>query len=75
MEHWGGLNMNYTEAIMTIVRYGKEFQAIEQLLKFAETKNKKIEKENTTMSSCLKAIRKINKRKNEAIDALCDWDD
>lgn len=67
--------MNYTETIMTIVRYGKEFQAIEQLLKFVEMENKKIEKENATMSSCLKAISKINKRKNEAIDALCDWDD
>lgn len=67
--------MDYTEAIMTIVRYDKEFQAIEQLLKFVEMKNKKIEKENATMSSCLKAIRKINKRKNEAIDALCDWED
>ena len=50
--------MNYTEAIMTIVRYGKEFQAIKDLLEFVERKNEKIEKENATMSSCLKAIKK-----------------
>lgn len=66
--------MSYTEAIMTIVRYGKEFQAIEELLRFVERKNEKIKKENATMFSCLKAIKKINRQKNEAIDALCDWE-
>lgn len=66
--------MDYMEAIMTIVRYGKEFQAIEELLRFVEIKNEKIEKDNATMSSCLRAIGKINKGKNEAIDALCDWE-
>lgn len=67
--------MNYTEAIMTIVRYGKEFQAIGDLLKFVKIKNEKIEKENTTKSSCLRAIKKINQQKNSAIDALCDWEE
>lgn len=33
--------MNYTEAIMTIVRYGKEFQAIEELFGFVKRKNEK----------------------------------
>lgn len=61
MRSVGGLNMSYTEAIMTIVRYGKEFQAIGDLLKFVKIKNEKTEKENTTMSSCLKAIKKINR--------------
>ena len=75
MRSVGGLNMSYTEAIMTIVRYGKEFQAIGDLLKFVKIKNEKTEKENTTMSSCLKAIKKINRQKNEAIDALCDMDE
>ena len=60
---------------MTIVRYGKEFQAIGDLLKFVKIKNEKTEKENTTMSSCLKTIKKINRQKNEAIDALCDMEE
>ena len=67
--------MSYTEAIMTIVRYGKEFQAIGDLLKFVKIKNEQTEKENTRMSSCLKAIKKINRQKNEAIDALCDMEE
>ena len=75
MRSVGGLNMSYTEAIMTIVRYGKEFQAIGDLLKFVKIKNEKTEKENTTMSSCLKTIKKINRQKNEAIDALCDMEE
>jgi len=66
--------MSYTEAIMTIVRYGKEFQAIEELLGFVKRKNEKIEKDNATKSSCLRAIKKINQQKNSAIDALCDWE-
>lgn len=64
--------MNYTEAIMTIVRYGKEFQAIEELFGFVKRKNEKIEKENATMSSCLRAIKKINRQRDKSIDALCD---
>ena len=44
MRSVGGLNMSYTEAIMTIVRYGKEFQAIGDLLKFVKIKNEKTRK-------------------------------
>ena len=35
-----------------------------------------LEKDNAEMSSCLRAIKKINGGKNEAIDALCEkeWD-
>lgn len=66
--------MNYTEAIMTIVRYGKEFQAIKELFGFVKRKNEKIEKENATMSSCLRAIKKINRQRDKSIDALCDWE-
>ena len=64
--------MNYTEAIMSIVRYGKELQAIDDLLSFLKKKIEKTEKDNATMSSCLTAIKKINRQKSEAIDALCE---
>jgi hypothetical protein len=32
----------------------------------------KLEKDNAEMSSCLTAIKKINRSKNDAIDALCE---
>lgn len=37
-----------------------------------ERNTNKIEQEHVEMSSCLMAIKKINKSKNEDIDALCE---
>ena len=64
--------MTYEEAIKTIISQGKEIDAINFLFNGLCADINKLYHENAEMSSCLRAIQKINKRKNEAIDALCE---
>lgn len=60
------------EAIQTIINLGEEAKAVKILMERIERKIEIIEKDNAEMSSCLRAIKKINKSENIAIDALCD---
>ncbi len=64
--------MTYEEAIKTIISQGKEIDAINFLSNSLYKYINKLDQENSEMSSCLRAIKKINKGKNEAIDALCE---
>ena len=64
--------MTYEEAIKTIISQGREIDAINFLLNSLYKYINKLDSENSEMSSCLRAIKKINKGKNEAIDALCE---
>ena len=64
----------YTEAIKTIMAQGKELEAIKDLFSIYEDRMRKIKSDKATLLACVKAIEKINRHKNEAIDALCDWE-
>lgn len=64
--------MTFDEAIKTIVDLNEEIKAVKILMDRIERNTDKIEHEHAEMSSCLRAIKKINKSENEAIDALCE---
>ena len=64
--------MTYEEAVAAIINQGREIDAINFLFNSLCADINKLYKENAEMSSCLRAIKKINKGKNEAIDALCE---
>ena len=63
------------EAISIIIGLEEEIEAVQILLERIKRKTDKLEKDNAEMSSCLRAIKKINKSENMAIDALCDRSD
>lgn len=64
--------MTFEEAIITIIDLNEEIKAVKILMDRIERNTDKIEHEHANMSSCLRAIKKINKGKSEAIDALCE---
>ena len=64
--------MSFEDAINTIVELNEEIRAVKFLMGVIESNTETLEEENAEMSSCLRAIRKINRNKNEAIDALCE---
>lgn len=64
--------MTFEEAIKTIIELNEEIKAVKILMDRIEINTEKIEHEHAEMSSCLRTIKKINKGKNEAIDALCE---
>lgn len=64
--------MTYEEALITIINENKQIDAINFLSNSLYKYINKLDQENSEMSSCLRAIKKINKGKNEAIDALCE---
>ena len=64
--------MTYEEALTTIINENKQIDAINFLSNSLYKYINKLDQENSEMSSCLRAIKKINKGKNEAIDALCE---
>lgn len=64
--------MSFERAIKTIVDLNEEIKAIKFLLGYVQGNVENLEKENAEMSSCLRAIKKINREKNEAISALCE---
>ena len=64
--------MRFEEAIKTIIDLNEEIRAVKILMDHIERNTDKIESEHAEMSACLRAIKKINKGKNEAIDALCE---
>lgn len=64
--------MEFENAIKTIIESGEEIKAVKILLERIEQNIENLEKRNSNMSFCLNAIQKINRNKNEAIDALCE---
>ena len=64
--------MSFQKAIETIIELNEEVKAVKILMKCIEHNIDHIEKDNAEMSSCLRAIKKINKNRNDAIDALCE---
>ena len=64
--------MRFEEAIKTIIDLNEEIKAVKILMDRIERNTDRIESEHAEMSACLRAIKKINKSENEAIDALCE---
>lgn len=64
--------MSFEQAIKTIVDLNEEIKAVKLLMAYIESNTENLESENCRMASCLKAIKKINREKNEAISALCE---
>ena len=64
--------MDFARAISTIIELNEEVKAVEILIACIKGNIARIEEENAKMSSCLRAIQKINRDKNEAISALCE---
>lgn len=64
--------MSFEEAIKMIIDLNEEIKAVKILMDRIEHNTNKIEQENAEMSSCIRAIQKINRDKNEAISALCE---
>lgn len=64
--------MSFKKAIETIIELNEEIKAVKILMECIENNTEHLEKDNAEMSSCLRAIKKINKNKNDAIDALCE---
>lgn len=64
--------MTFDEAIKTIIDLNEEIKAVKILMDRIDRNTDKIEHEHAEMSACLKAIKKINNGKNEAISALCE---
>lgn len=64
--------MNFREAVQTIIDLEEEYEAITILFNRIKSKYETAEMKCAERGACLRAIRKINNNKNEAIDALCD---
>lgn len=64
--------MTFEKAIEHIIELNEEIRAVQILMSCIEKNTEHLEKENAHMSSCLRAIKKINREKNEAISALCE---
>lgn len=63
--------MSFEQALNTIIELNEEIRAVKFLMGVIESNTEDIEADNAEMSSCLRAIKKINGNKNEAINALC----
>lgn len=64
--------MTFEKAIECIIELNEEIKAVKILMNCIENNTERLEKENAQMSSSLRAIKKINREKNEAISALCE---
>lgn len=64
--------MTFEQALNTIVELNEEIRAVKFLMGVIENNTENLESDNAEMSACMKAIKKINGNKNEAIDALCE---
>lgn len=65
----------FVDAINVIKDAGREWEAITLLLDWIKTDKETADSQNAEMSACLRAIKKINRGKNRAIDALCERED
>jgi len=59
-------------ALEMIIKGEKQFEIIEFLLQSIKTEMKAVSYDRAEYKSLLRAIQKINKGKNDAIEALCD---
>lgn len=68
------MQMSFENAISYIVSTNQELEAIKVLTQTLEKHIGYIEDKNAHLNSCLRAIKKINKGKSSAVDALCEED-
>lgn len=68
------MQMSFENAIYYIASTNQELEAIKVLTQTLKKHVGHIEDENAHLNSCLRAIKKINKGKSVAIDALCEKD-
>lgn len=61
-------------ALLTILKNGEEFEAIKFLIHEIEIDILMNRTNATQARACLRAIKKINAGKNDAIDSLCECD-
>jgi hypothetical protein len=66
--------ITFLDAISVIRGLGQEWEAIKMLTDLVRADKEISDKQNAEMAYCLTAIKKINKNKNEAIDALCEFE-
>ena len=64
--------MSFEQALNTIIELNEEIKAVRILMDYIESRTETLETDNAEMSACMRAIKKINGNKNEAIDALCE---
>lgn len=60
------------KAIFKIIENGDEFEAIKILIRKIENDINSIREKEYHHSACLRAIKKINAGKNDAINSLCE---
>lgn len=65
-------NYDLLRYVEYICKEDDEFNAIRLLVESANRKAAENKEELTHKSACIRAIKKINSGKNEAIDALCE---
>ena len=61
-------------ALLTILKNGEEFEAIKFLIHEIEIDILMNRTNATQAMACLRAIKKRKKKKNDAIDSLCECD-
>lgn len=66
--------MTLTEVIAEIHHHGYEADVYSHLCDFMASRFKALYSENCGLKAQMRAIKKINNGKNEAIDALCERD-
>ena len=64
--------MGFEKAIQTIVSLNEEIKAVQVLMDAIRKNTEKLEKENSEMRACLRAIKKINNGENDDINSLCE---
>ena len=64
--------MSFEEAIKTIIYLNEEVKAVQMLMDSIRKNTEKLEKENSEMHACLRAIKKINNGENDDINSLCE---
>lgn len=64
--------MIFEKAIQTIVSLNEEIKAVQVLMDAIRKNTEKLEKENSEMHACLRAIKKINNGENDDINYLCE---
>lgn len=68
------MDIELTSILNLIHRGGYEIDVYTYLTTYMVTKLEALESSNATLSAQLKAVKKINKGRNAAIDALCEED-
>lgn len=70
----GKAQMTLYEILKEIHKEGYEIDIYKHLSEWILVNNTALTNDNAALNACLRAIKKINNGKNNAIDALCERD-